>query len=146
MTSSPEQPFLRMGDPCKRTALHLPPTQGAKPPSHPPRSSRASLRQSLSLGSSLHATKLMPRKATFTPVRKQELINTLRALTAAAWHARGNLRYHLCKSESLYKEADDLYARLCAFEKRAASELQLPKPTEIGFPSYTMPQDGTLPK
>ena len=88
----------------------------------------------------------MPQKAAFTPTRKQELINTLRAATAATWDARNNLRYHLCMSESLYKEADDIYARLCALEKRAASELHLPKPTEIGFPSYTMTQDGKLPK
>jgi hypothetical protein len=88
----------------------------------------------------------MPHKAIFTPARKQSLINTLRASTAAAWDARNNLRYHLCMSESLYKEADEIYARLCALEKRATSELYLPAPSEVGFPSYTMPRDGKFPK
>lgn len=88
----------------------------------------------------------MPRKAAFTRERNQRLINRLRAATAAAWHARGNLRYHLCVSDALYKEADDIYARLRAFEKRAASHLRLPPPTEVGFPSYAIPKDGALPK
>jgi hypothetical protein len=88
----------------------------------------------------------MPKKAAFTGERKQRLINTLRGATAAAWHARGNLRYHLCVSDALYKEADDIYARLRAFETRAASHLHLPPPTEIGFPRYAIPRDGALPK
>jgi hypothetical protein len=88
----------------------------------------------------------MPQKADFTPSRKQSLINTLRASTAAAWDARNNIRYHLCMTESLYKEADDIYERLCSLEKRAASELELPAPTEIGFPSYAVTQAVKFPK
>ena len=88
----------------------------------------------------------MPQKAALTKPRKQSLINTLRAATTAAWHARNNLRYHLCMSEILYKEADDIYASLCSLEKRAVSELHLPTPTEIGFPSCMMSRDGTFPK
>ncbi len=88
----------------------------------------------------------MPKKAAFSAPRKQRLINALRGATAAAWYARGNLRYHLCITDSLYKEAADIYARLRAFETRAASQLHLPPPTEVGFPSYTMPKNRALPK
>lgn len=88
----------------------------------------------------------MPKKATFTRERKQRLINTLRSATAAAWPARGNLCYHLRISDALYKEADDIYAKLRALETRAASHLHLPAPTEIGFPRYAIPADGALPR
>ena len=88
----------------------------------------------------------MPKKAALTGKRKQALINTLRCTSAAAWHARGNIRYHLRMNDTLYKEIDDIYKRVRAFEARARKELQLPAPTEIGFPSYAMPRDGTLPK
>jgi hypothetical protein len=88
----------------------------------------------------------MPKKAAFTRDRKQTLINTLRAATAAAWHARGHIRYHLCVSDDLYKEADDIYTRLRAFELRATSQLKLPFPTEIGFPAYALSGEGSLPK
>jgi hypothetical protein len=88
----------------------------------------------------------MPKKAALTAKRKQELINTLRSASAAAWQARGNICYHLRMDDPLYREVDDIYKRLRAFETRVRKQLQLPTPTEIGFPSYTMPRDGTLPK
>ena len=88
----------------------------------------------------------MPKKAALTDQRKQTLINTLRCASAAAWQARGNICYHLRMDDALYREVDDIYKRLRAFETRARRHLQLPAPTEIGFPSYAIPRDGTLPK
>lgn len=76
----------------------------------------------------------MPRKAAFTPERKQNLINTLRVATMAASSARGHLRYHLNLTEPLYKEADDLLRRLVALERKAAKELELPEPKFTGEP------------
>jgi hypothetical protein len=88
----------------------------------------------------------MPRKAALTTQRKQKLINTLRSASAAAWHARRSVNYHLRKDDVLYKEIADIYARLRSFESRAASRLQLPRATEIGFPPYAIRRDGTLPR
>lgn len=74
----------------------------------------------------------MPQKAGFTPARKQKLINVLREATSAASSARGYLRYHLRMTEPLYKEADDILRRMAALERKAAKELDLPKPEFTG--------------
>jgi hypothetical protein len=88
----------------------------------------------------------MPKKAALTAERKQELATIVRSASAAAWHARGRIRYHLRLDDPLFKEVDDIYARLRAFETRVRKQLQLPIPTQLGFPSYAMRKDGTLPK